>query len=225
MLSKARNTLAALNSEMYLPPSNSNVLYNNNKGSSASSGSLNNVNFLNRNNILYICKGTVSCRERNHNIVCATGLLKNLSEKTITINVNYCQNCRIYFISYNEYQHYQEKYGSVIGNFHIRSNNSCGCYFDDMSSESLLHLCGYNVNQNANLSSGQRSYILSLIIENHVMEKYQIIEYLNRFISSRRYQPNMKLACSKLKSDLEWVRSYKINEQKTVEINKIKKYR
>ena len=53
----------------------------------------------------------------------------------------------------------------------------------------------------------------------------QIIDYLNFFISRSKTRKSMKLACEKWSSDLQWVRSYKIDRQRTFAIESFKRYR
>ena len=66
-----------------------------------------------------------------------------------------------------------------------------------LANESLLMQYGYNVSEMEGLSSIQRHNILSVIIDNNILSKSEIISYIDFFISQRRTMENMKTAILK----------------------------
>jgi dsRNA-specific ribonuclease len=184
------------------------------------------VSFDNDTNVLYICKGTISCRKNNHIIASVSGLLASLDGRAVRLNVNYCAACKLFFISYSEYKYYRDVYGALLGNFYIREAfGYSGTGYDNLAEESILKICGYTVNQNDNLSASHRQLILSNLMDRNVLSKYRVIEYLQFFINSSRYRNNMYLANMKWEADLQWVRSYNINRQRHFIIEGIQKYK
>ena len=53
-------------------------------------------------NTLYICKGVIRCERLNHQITAVTAAIPDINGKVRKLNVNYCRDCRIFFISYSE---------------------------------------------------------------------------------------------------------------------------
>ena len=184
------------------------------------------VSFDNDTNVLYICKGTISCRKNNHIIASVSGLLASLDGQAVRLNVNYCSACQLFFINYSEYKYYRDIYGALLGNFYVRETfGYSGTGYDNLAEESILKICGYTVNQNDNLSANHRQLILSNLMDRNVLGKYRIIEYLQFFINSSRYRNNMYMANKKWEADLQWVRSYDVNRQRQFIIDGVSKYK
>ena len=182
------------------------------------------VSFDGPSHTLYVCKGTASCTRRGHRVESATGLLFDLKAQHVRINVNYCHQCHMFFIGYREYSNYRNRYGAVLGNISF-SGFSRGSDFSTLADESPLMMCGYTVSQAEDLTAEERRLILANIMDRGILNKAQIIDYLNFFISRSKTRKSMKLACEKWSSDLQWVRSYKIDRQRTFAIESFKRYR
>ena len=183
------------------------------------------VSFDGEEHILYICKGIFSCEKKHHQIIPATGILVSLHQTPVKINVNYCVNCRKYFISLNEYTHYQQKYGNLLGNYRFQNSTSINKgVFDGLAEKSVLNLCGYNVNEDDGLSTKERHLILENLMVHNIVSKPKIIDYLTFFINSKKNMWNMKSAVKKWTDDLEWVRQYRIDSQRRFLISGIKKF-
>jgi hypothetical protein len=184
------------------------------------------ISFDSTKNTLYICKGTISCRKKSHSIVSVTGILASLSGKPVKINVNYCKNCKLYFIDYSEYKYYQQIYGALLGNYRIQnSQKECEHAHDGLADESVLRIYGYTVNQNDGLTQEERRMILCNLMDRNIISKYRIIEYLQFFINNSRHRANMHSANQKWSDDLQWVRSYRIDNQRHFLIENIKQFR
>lgn len=183
------------------------------------------LDFGHKNNILYICKGVIHCKNNDHKIESVTGVIANPSGLPIKINVNYCAQCGKYFIDYSEYSYYKRIYGNVMGNFRISSNGTWGDLFGTRSEESVLHLNGYTVNQTEDLSDDERRRTLEYLISHNIVEKAVIISHLDLLIRTNGKKHNMTLAVSRWTSDVEWVRNYQIDTQRHCTINQVKKNR
>lgn len=181
------------------------------------------LNFCDRENILYICKGIISCKNKNHDIESVTGILENKLGSSVKINANYCKQCEKCFIDYTEYLHYKKLYGAIMGNFRISNNGHWDGLFNNLSEESLLHLCGYTVNQNDDLSTKQRRRILEFLINRKMMSKPEIISHLDFLIRTNGKRKNMTVAVSRWNEDIDWIRNYQLDSQRQVTIGRIKK--
>lgn len=183
------------------------------------------ISFDNAENVLYICKGIIFCNKHNHKIFSVTGILASLSGNPLKLNVNYCADCNMFFISYAEFKYYRDIYGILLGNYFIQENfNSTSGNYENLSAESILRLCGYTVNQRDNLTVKQRRLILSNLMDRKIITKPRIMSYLQFFINSSKYRDNMKIANQKWQEDLIWVRNYNIDTQKHFLINSIQKF-
>lgn len=140
----------------------------------------------------------------------------------IKINTNYCPQCRKYFISHDEYMRYRKLYGVLLGNIKL-TNESFLQSEVELAEESILHMCGYSVNQTDNLSPAIRQGILQYLIDSKVSNKPEIIDYLNFFIRRNGKKQNMSEAVRRWNEDLMWVREYQINRQRYFEITNIQK--
>ncbi len=184
----------------------------------------NGIMFCTKENVLYICKGTISCRKKMHSISSATGILETLPSKKAKININYCKECNKYFINRTEYKFYQNIYGVLLGNFRFEDESVLGNGgYENWDKESILHLCGYTVSQAAGLSSEDRKVILKNLIDKEIISKYRIMDYLQFFLNRSKYQYNLRIASQKWLDDLNWVREYKIDEQDSTVISQIVK--
>lgn len=181
------------------------------------------VNLATPQNTLYVCKGLIACKRNGHAVESATGLLISKNETIVKINTNYCPKCRKYFIGHDEYMRYRKLYGILLGNIKL-TNGSFGGYEADLAEESILHMCGYSVNQTDNLSPALRQGILQYLIDSKVSNKPEIIDYLNFFIRRNGKKQNMGEAVRRWNEDLKWVREYQINRQRHFEITNIQKY-
>ena len=173
---------------------------------------------------LYIYKGKTSCHTRKHEFISATAVLfgKNYSE--VKLNVEYCRHCKKFFMSYTVYESYREKYGMLLGK--LRMDSASVTDFADivLSECSPLKLCGYSVSQQVGYSTQERQYIISKVIELGVLQKSEVIRYLEYFINMNGRKTGNEVALSKWKQDLEFALKYKLSEQREYEIRHIKKY-
>ena len=177
--------------------------------------------FVTTKNTLYICKGLILCKKHNHHIESVTGIILGKNSQPIKINTNYCPQCKKYFISYDEYMHYRNLYGIILGNFKISKNSILSNEYNELADESPLYLCSYTVNQHDNLSLNERHFILQCIIDNKILSKAEVITYLNSFIRRNRNNKNMQNAITRWVADLEWIRNYHIDNQRFYEITQI----
>lgn len=166
------------------------------------------VSFDKADNTLYIFKGVNDCSRKNHRTVTTVGVVTGVTGQTIKLQISYCETCKIYFMDYRKFCIYKDVYGVLLGNFVMVEGSACESGYENLASESILKICGYTVNQSDNLSEAKRHSILKFLIDQRIVSKYRILEYLQFFISNARNRHNMKLAVMKWEADLTWVHNY-----------------
>ena len=80
--------------------------------------------------------------------------------------------------------------------------------FDNLADESILHMYGYTVSQQADLSMTERHTIISFVVENGIQTTQDIAHLLEWLISARENNPRMRIAVGKWQTDLDFVRHY-----------------
>lgn len=177
----------------------------------------------NTDDILYIYRNAIRCHKSNHTIVAATAIFYGRNDSEIQLNVEYCTECKKYFLEYGLYDQYRNKYGILVGNIRMeRSGMFSGEY--DLALESPLKLSGYSVGQKEDLTVSERRYILARIIHNHIMSKSEVIRYLSYFIKMNGARLGNEIAVKKWKDDLQFVQEYDIEIQPKVYISKVKPF-
>lgn len=177
-------------------------------------------------NTLYVHGGVIKCLRDKHDVRSIRARVNSIYG-SYTINATHCDDCKRNFISYKEWEYYTKFYGNMIADF--RWVNKSGEFQDKLDldlehNRSLLYLCGYNVNASIGLQASERQKILKQIMDKGVLEKHEVINYLNYFITTNGNIQNHELARAKWKEDLAYVRDYNLQEQNEVEIYEVKKY-
>lgn len=175
--------------------------------------------------ILWVCEYVQACNRRKHRVKSATGILCKRDLSEVEINIQYCYNCDEYFITKQQYDSYKIIYRDLMGNLRFVDD----LFYRNVQSDSQfnrqspLNINGYNVNQISMLSEDERRQILGYVIDNYILSKSEVIEYLSMFIDNAEHKRNsdMSNAIAKWESDLKWVNFYKLEDQYKVPIIKI----
>lgn len=175
-------------------------------------------------NILYVYKGFIKCQRDHHNLTCVNAKLRSKNGKYIYLNVNYCKDCKQFFISYSEYLHYRSMYGILIAKIVMISNGEYSNDIDYLAAESPLKLCGYSVSQAEGLTAQARQDLLRELIQLDIIKKTEVIRYLSWFIQMNGQKFGNEIARSKWESDLDYVRGLNTAKQDTHLIAGIKPY-
>ena len=173
---------------------------------------------------LYIHKGQIVCQKQHHRIEQATAILTDKNGHDIELNVSHCLDCNKFFMDYNIYLRYRERYGTILGNIRMIKN---GNYIDDgidLADESPLRLCGYSVSQKASLSQAERQTIIESCIKSGAMTKEAVIYLLNWFIEVNGAKKGNELAYQKWCQDLDFVLAYNTPRQNKYRITKVECY-
>lgn len=175
-------------------------------------------------NILYVYKGFIKCQRNHHNLTCVNAKIRSKNGKYIYLNVNYCKDCKQFFISYSEYLHYRSMYGILIAKIVMISNGEYSNDIDYLAAESPLKLCGYSVSQAEGLTAQARQDLLRELIQLDIIKKTEVIRYLSWFIQMNGQKFGNEIARSKWESDLDYVRGLNTAKQDTHLIAGIKPY-
>jgi hypothetical protein len=97
----------------------------------------------------------------------------------------------------------------------------------NLNEESLLHMMGYNVSQQANLSKEQRWGILELIVDEEILSIMEIRSHLNWLIRRNQNNRNFDDARCKWQMDSEHLLNYDSKNSDMVDVGSItsKNYR
>lgn len=218
-LSKAKNTIVQKESTQDSKSSNArtNIFYGDKRQNPDNEKVVTKeIDFSRNGNILYIVRGRIGCQIKKHKIESATGYLRTLREYPVKLNVQHCIKCNRFFISLDEFIHYRDVYGGgiLLGSIRIDlSRDTAGFGTRVWGKESPLHMCGYNVNQQQDLSNIERRKILKMIMDYKILSKGEIMEYLHFFIRQRANLSNMEEAIKRWDDDLNWLRDYGIISQ------------
>ena len=180
-----------------------------------------NINFDGSEHTLYIMRKEPKCINK-HSVISVTGILSSITGRPIKINVNYCENCKRFYIHEMDFDIYRKRYRILLGKISldfISFPKQTGQF--NLAAESPLRLCGYTVNQQDNYSESERHAILANIMNHRIMKKAEIMKYLHFYIQTQGGNKRKALAVSKWEDDLDFVNNYNINKQQKYKINKI----
>lgn len=153
-----------------------------------------------------------------------TVLNKNGRIVLVETPAGYCPKCGVFYIHDYTYQRlltYGQPLCTVISEKHYTS----GIYLKmntGMAQQSLLKMCGYTVSATEGLSDDERRKILDSIISNGIMSKFDVITYLNYFITIRKNDTkDMTEAIRKWKSDIRYVEGLNVGAMKRYSVDKV----
>lgn len=166
------------------------------------------------------------CTHENHEIKDIDAIIPILGEdgkkQEISIIAGYCPQCNVYFIMNSVYENLKKK-GILLCRVTDEKSYLKGGELNGMklAPESLLMQYGYNVSQAEDLTATRRQKILAVIIDNKILSKNEIINYLDFFIHQHGKRNNMERAISKWEDDREFVEEYKSGEYTKYGVNAI----
>lgn len=133
--------------------------------------------------------------------------------------------CNIIFMHKNYYLQLRKQHPFAVANFcEIGENGYSPIVGDQFAAESPLKLCGYNARKDSPLSDEERQEILVTIIENGILTKTEILQYLNHFIGFNGERLQNRFAVTKWESDYHFVADLNIDGHPLVCIDEIRSY-
>ena len=140
------------------------------------------------------------------------------------VPITYCLNEDVWFMFDIDYQKL-ERYGKIlcrVVDYHNYEKHGIRYYYgmsDDLAAKSVLKMLGYSVAKKDDLSPEQRQKILTVAIENGVMNKYEIISFL-KWCHKNHHTAHPE-AARKYLEDIDFLRYTDIEEKPVVEISEI----
>ena len=166
---------------------------------------------------IWVYANKVPCAEHPRDIESVTAYVTSMvSGIEHPININYCRCCNKYYINSNQYNAYANKYGIPLITLRFPTCAEQGNDYSTWREESVLHFLGYNVNATENLSADERRNILVGAIETGIMKKAQIVSFLESLVYRNKKRKKMEMAISKWNTDIEYIRTYQINQQRKI---------
>lgn len=155
---------------------------------------------------------------RNHEVEDIIAVFRVLNAQGRIVQVEApaakCEQCKVYYIHEYIFQKVLT-YGTPLCQVITEKQYLNGSYLKmnpGMAQKSLLKICGYSVSATEGLSDQERQRILESIIENGIMTRHEVIQYLNYFISMRKNQSrDMSEAISKWKKDVNFVENMRLS--------------
>ncbi len=172
---------------------------------------------------------TMPCTSKGHKIEPIEAnidvLTKDGNEKEVLIKAYYCTNCGKYYILDSEFDRIR-KIGQPLCQIYEEIRYIQDGYYSNLNPESTMHSYGYNVNQAEDLTAKQRQNILKFLIDQEIMLRSDITDFLSYLIKQRKHIPRMKKAIERWKEDIDFVHSYLKSNQikKKVESIRIVRY-
>lgn len=143
--------------------------------------------------------------------------------ETYTIPGAYCRTCKKFFLLEHDYRGLKQKGIPVCKivekAFWINGGDKKKNRY--LNQESLLHMMGYNVNKQENLSKAQRWSLLEMIVDENIMTATTIRSHLQWLI--RQHQNNVNYVDSRIKwkEDCDHMAKYAMTGTKTVDVKSI----
>lgn len=129
----------------------------------------------------------------------------------VEFDAYWCPKCRKYFMGEGTYLNLKRKgyiCCKVIEEKDLGTKRAGDGLYGNLASESILHMYGYTVNQQDDLSEAERRTIISFVIENRIQSAQDIAHLLEWLIAQREGNPRMSVAVSRWRTDLRFVKRY-----------------
>lgn len=166
-----------------------------------------------------------NCAGRNHALKEVNAKIRALKNNGSIVELItpafYCESCRQYYMLEQDYERVM-KYGAplcktiTIESF-IKMKEGMIQYND----ESVLHSLGYNVNAQEDLSDRERHNILSVVIDEGVMSKAEVLSFLDYLIRRSQGSPRLDNARGKWSRDRQYVSQYRRKPARSVDVKSI----
>lgn len=174
---------------------------------------------------LYLHKGNIACVRYGHQSSNIAASIAVDTGETVRVPATHCWKCNINFMNKDYYNYLKKKYRFIVANF---------CEIDDvgypsletgkMAAESPLKLCNYSVDKDSVLSDSKRQQLLADILQNGILTKSQILQYLSHFINFNGRKSSHYRALQRWKMDYDFVAQLRIDEHPVVDIDEVRSY-
>lgn len=170
------------------------------------------------------------CLHKDHKVrdieAIITVFTKSGDTMDVTVSAGYCENCRLYFIMESVF-----KKVTAIGNplcliveykKYANKNHYYENRLDELSPQSRLNMCGYNVSKHNGLTALERQKILAGMVDNGIATRQEILSYLQYFIHMRETREQYKNAIDKWEEDIDFISNYRIGSYGAKRVGSVK---
>ncbi len=189
----------------------------------------NDILFDHSNHILYLYKmNRIKCKLHHRSEIVSVTAAIPTKQGAVNMNVEYCKACRRFFTTYEAFERFKLHYGALL--VKLCDVDETGEFSETFQSEehddpdSLLKRHGYTVRASVGLSAQKRQAILKKIIDEKILPKWKVIDYLRYFIQYNGSKHNMADAISKWETDLKFVENYQMENQPEQDMKYYSKY-
>lgn len=153
--------------------------------------------------IVHVFQTFLYCSKNKHNLSFYKATVKDLKNeyRSHEANIIYCNDCERYYIDSTQYRNIRKL--GILPNFKVYPLESASNEFSSFKKESKLSLYGYNAQKNTPVSYRQR--ILYDVINNNLMNTYDVISHLQGLISLAELRSNMDEVIDRYKSDILYI--------------------
>lgn len=164
----------------------------------------------------------VRCRKHKIiDIMCNVKILSLTGSLEIhTVPGHYCETCDKYYMLENIYRQLKTK-GHIVCKVVEMDFWSSKSNYMNLNQESVLHIMGYNVNVQTNLTKEQRRKIMELIVDEEILSIAEICSHLQWLINRNKNNKNFDDARVKWEEDCRYIESYKSKKRNVVEVKSI----
>lgn len=178
----------------------------------------------------FVVRGnTFRCRKENHTIIPIRAnfriLRKNKSIDEYAVLGGYCKECRQYFILNSQYEELCQQgrpLCTVVEEDAYVSGAANPFQGRHWKEKSILKAFGYSAGETSGLSTSERQKILSLVIDNAVLDRSAVISYLDFFIDMHQAD-QYEVARRDWEEDRRYVSGYHISSFPTVNVQLLRK--
>ncbi|MDR0861590.1 MAG: hypothetical protein LBN30_02295 [Oscillospiraceae bacterium] len=140
-------------------------------------------------------------------------VLKRLRKAKVLASL--CKNCDKIYVRKTELLNVEKKVGKLLLRRESSGMGGKGRY-GSLAPESVLHLWGYNVNNDNGPDKEERQMIIAFIIDRKILTRYEIVEHLRWLIDTRSRQWEIYSdAIKSWENDVEITFNYNMDELTT----------
>ncbi len=171
----------------------------------------------NKKIVIYVTYGKLGCETKGHKVESAQAIVKAKdTSEPITISIEFCPKCDIYFINYQSLNAYQRKYHILLFRMAIFPPHKTLFEGEWGREAHELKILGYSVAANSGLTISERREILTYAIDNNIFDltKYKVKTHLEWLIRRGENNSHWIDSVPEWESDLLFVNNYNSKNEK-----------
>lgn len=184
---------------------------------------------VNKEIIIYVTYGKIGCQQKGHKTESAKAIvLSKQDNQPVTIDIEYCPQCNIYFINYTSLQMFQKEYHTLLFRMEIFPEHKDHFENNDWGRKAHeLAILGYSVSDSNGLTTKVRHEILQYAMDYNVLglDKGKIKTHLEWLIRKGENNIQWENCIPCWENDLKFVLNYCSKDENTLYTNGVLKRR